>query len=101
MTKGVALCGNEAGVEKVLVTEDGHKQGAAPDGLDNSVKRTLSNIARTVIKAEEHAKTHARRFSETLESEKLWRSVRLQQRILRIKEVQMNRVRGKRLAKGV
>jgi CRP-like cAMP-binding protein len=64
-------------------------------------ERTLSNIARTVIKAEEHVKTHARRFSETLESEKMWRSARLQQRILRIKEVQMSRVKGKRLAKGV
>ena len=85
--------------EKVLVKDDGKKQHAAQDGLDNSVERTLSNMARTVIKAEEHIKTHARRFSKTLENEKLLKSVRLQQRIHRIKEVQMSRLRGKRLAK--
>jgi hypothetical protein len=97
MAKGVALGGNEMEVEKVVVMEDG--QSAASDGLDNSVKRTLSNIARTVIKAEEQVKTHARRFSKTLESEKFLKSVRLQQRIHRIKEVQASRVKEKRLGK--
>ena len=67
----------EMDTERVLVKEDGGKSTAAPDGLDNSVERTLSNVARTVIKAEEHVKTHARRFSKTLENEKLLKSVRL------------------------
>jgi len=75
------------------------KQIAAPDGLDNPVERTLSNIARPVIKTEEHVKTHARRFSKTLGSEKFLTSVRLQQRIHRIKEVQASRVKEKRLGK--
>ena len=100
MTEGVALHGNKTEMEKVLEKEDREKQNAAPDGLDNSVERTLSNMARTVIKAEEHIKTHARRFSKTLENEKLLKSVRLQQRIHRIKEVQASRLKEKRLAKG-
>ena len=100
MTKGVALHGNETEMEKVLEKEDGKKQNAVPDGLDNSVARTLSNMARTVIKAEEHVKTHARRFSKTLENEKVLKSVRLQQRIQRIKDVQASRLKEKRLANG-
>jgi len=75
------------------------KQISAPDELDNPVERTLSNIARPVIKTEEHVKTHARRFSKTLGSEKFLTSVRLQQRIHRIKEVQASRVKEKRLGK--
>ena len=102
MAEGVALHGNKMEVKKVVVMEDGHTQSAAPDGLDNSVvKRARGNGACTVIKAEEQVKTHARRFSETLESEKFLKSVRLQQRIQRIKEVQTSRLKEKRLAKGV
>jgi hypothetical protein len=97
---GEKVTKTEMEVEKVLVKEDGNKQMTAPDVLDNSVERTLSNIARTVIKAEEHVKTHARRFSKTLESEKLLKSVRLQQRIHRLKEVQARRLKEKRLDKG-
>ena len=67
--------------------------------LDNSVEPTLSNSARTGIKVEEHVKTHA--ISKTLESEALVKSVRLQQRMHRIKEVQASRLKEKRLAKGV
>ena len=67
---------------------------------DHSVEQTGSMVARTVIKVEEQGKTHARHVSNTRESEKLLKSVRLQQRIHRIKEVQMSRVKGKRLAKG-
>jgi hypothetical protein len=103
VTESVALRGNETEmeVEKVLEKEDGKKQMAAPDGLDNSVERTLSNnIARTAIKTEEHVTTHA---PKTLESEKLLKSVKLQQQIHRIKEVQAStgRLKEKRLAKGI
>ena len=101
MAKGVALRGNEMEVEKVLVDTDGHTQMAASDGVDNSVERARGDGARTVIKAEEHVKTHARLFSKTLESDKFLKSVRLQQRILRIKEVQASRGKGEGLAKGV
>jgi hypothetical protein len=90
----------EMEVEKVLVKEDGHKQTVVQREQVKLGKRTLSNIARTVIKAEEHVKTHARRFSKTLESEKLLKSVRLQQRIHRLKEVQASRLKEKRLDKG-
>jgi hypothetical protein len=76
----VALRGNEMDGDKVLVKEDGGK----PMGVDGrSVEQTGSMVG------------------DARENEKLLKSVRLQQRILRIKEVQMSRVRGKRLAKGV
>jgi hypothetical protein len=74
---GVALRGDEMDGDKVLVKEDGGK----PMGVEGrSVEQTGAMVG---------------------ENEKLLKSVRLQQRILRIKEVQMSRVRGKRLAKGV
>jgi hypothetical protein len=77
---GVALRGDEMDGDKVLVKEDGGK----PMGVDGrSVEQTGSMVG------------------DARENEKLLKSVRLQQRILRIKEVQMSRVRGKRLAKGV
>ena len=66
----------------------------------NSIHRSHSNLARTVGKAEEQVKTHTRRFSKTLGSEKLLKSLRLQQRIQRIREVQVRRLKEKRLAKG-
>jgi hypothetical protein len=76
----VALHGDEMDGDKVLVKEDGGK----PMGVDGrSVEQTGSMVG------------------DARENEKLLKSVRLQQRILRIKEVQMSRVRGKRLAKGV
>ena len=83
----------EMDVEKVLVKEDGGGSMTAPDKL---VERTLS----TTVKVEKHGKTDARHVSNTLESEKLLKSVRLQQQIRCIKEVQMSRLRAKRLAKG-
>ena len=67
---------------------------AAPD---NSVEQPLATTER---KVEEHGRTDARSVSNTLESEKLLKSVRLQQRIQHIKEVQMSRLKAKRLAKG-
>ena len=77
---GVALHGNEMDGDKVLVKEDGGK----PMGVDGrSVEQTGAMVG------------------DARENEKLLKSVRLQQRILRIKEVQMSRVRGKRLVKGV
>ena len=77
---GVALRGDEMDGDKVLVKEDRGK----PMGVDGrSVEQTGSMVG------------------DVHEHEKLLKSVRLQQRILRIKEVQMSRVRGKRLAKGV
>ena len=80
--------------EKVVV-EDRGKSMARPGKL---VEQTLSTS--TVITVEEHGKTNAGPVSHTLESEKMLKSVRLQQRIRRIKEVQMSRLRAKRLAKG-
>ena len=53
-----------------------------------------------MITVEEHGKTNAGPVSHMLESEKMLKSVRLQQQIQRIKEVQMSRLRAKRLAKG-
>jgi hypothetical protein len=77
---GVALRGNDMDGDKVLVKRDGGK----PMGVDG---RSVEQIGSMV--------------GDARENEKLLKSVRLQQRILRIKEVQMSRVRGKRLAKGV
>ena len=77
--------------------KDVGKSMAAPD---KSVEQPLSTTERTVIKVKEHGKTKAEPVSNTLESEKLLKSVRLQQQIHRIKEVQMSRLRAKRLAKG-
>ena len=54
----------------------------------------------TVIKVKEHGKTEAEPVSNMLESEKLLKSVRLQQWICCIQEVQMSRLRANRLAKG-
>ena len=70
---------------------------ARPDKL---IEQTAATTECTVIKVEEYGKTNAEPVSNTLESEKLLKSVRLQQRIQRIKEVQMSRLRAKRLAKG-
>ena len=83
-------------VEKVVVKDRG-KSMAAPNNL---VEQTLATMEHTVIKVKEHGKTKAEPVSNTLESEKLLKSVRLQQQIRRIKEVQMSRLRAKRLAKG-
>ena len=69
-------------MEKVVV-KDGGKSMARPDNL-----------------VDKPGKTNAGPVSHTLESEKMLKSVRLQQRIQRIKEVQMGRLRAKRLAKG-
>jgi len=85
----------EMDMEKV-VKEDRGKSMAAPD---NSVEQTRSTAERTIITVEEHEETDASPVSNTLESDKLLKSVRLQQRIRRIKEVQMSRLRAKRLAK--
>ena len=84
-------------VEKVVVKKDRGKSMAAPNNL---VEQPLSTMECTVIKVKEHGETEARPVSNTLESEKLLKSVRLQQQIQRIKEVQMSRLRAKRLAKG-
>ena len=70
---------------------------AAPDNL---VKQTLATMECTVVTVDEHGKTKAEPVSHMLESEKLLKLVRLQQQIQRIKEVQMSRLRAKRLAKG-
>ena len=66
----------------------------------NVVEQNLATMKCTVITVEEHGKTDAGPVSHTLESEKMLKSVRLQQQIQRIKEVQMSRLRAKRLAKG-
>ena len=86
--------GTDMDVEKVVV-KDGGKSMA-----DKLVKQTLATMERTVVTVDEHGKTKAEPVSHTLESEKMLKSVRLQQRIQRIKEVQMGRLRAKRLAKG-
>ena len=78
-------------VEGVLTTDDQNKPNAASVLLDHSVERSVSNLARTVVKAEEHVKT--------LESEKMLKSVRLHQRIQRLTQVQTRRLKMKRLAK--
>ena len=83
-------------VEKVVVKDRG-KSMAAPNNL---VEQTLATMEHTVIKVKEHGKTEAEPVSNMLESEKLLKSVRLQQQIRCIKEVQMSRLRAKRLAKG-
>ena len=88
--------GTDMDVEKVVV-KDGGKSMARPDKL---VEQTVATTERTVVTVDEHGKTEAEPVSHTLESEKLLKSVRLQQRIQRIKEVQMSRLRVKRLAKG-
>ena len=83
-------------VEKVVVKDSG-KSMAAPNNL---VEQTLATMERTVITVEEHGKTNAGPVSHTLENEKMLKLVRLQQQIQCIKEVQMSRLRAKRLAKG-
>ena len=75
-------------VEKVVVKDRG-KSMAAPNNL---VEQTLATMEHTVIKVKEHGKTEAEPVSNMLESEKLLKSVRLQQQIQRIKEVQMSRL---------
>ena len=86
--------GIDMDVEKVVV-KDGGKSMA-----DKLVKQTLATTECTVVTVDKHGKTEAEPVSHTLESEKMLKSVRLQQRIQRIKEVQMGRLRAKRLAKG-